>query len=1130
MLNIKDLSEAKRALLAKYMRGNLLKPATNTDSIARRTQEVPAPLSFGQQQLWLLAQLMPDSSVYTECVTIHLPGSLDVAVLEQCYNEILRRHEAWRTSFPLVDGQLVQLVHPASPISLPVVDLRYLPEAEREAEALRLMAEDAQRPFDIANGPLQRATLVCLSDEQHKLFLTLHHIIFDGFSLYQVFLPELRSIYDAFLAGQPSPLPELPIQYSDFAVWQREWVQEQALAEQLSYWKKQLEHASPTLSLPTERPRPTHPTYRGAMHPFALSQQLTHALKDLSHREGVTLYATLVSAFQTLLYRYTQQSDILVGTAISDRKRPELQGLMGYFLNTLVLRSDLSGNPSFRQLLQQVRNVTLEALAHQDVPFEYIVKELQPDRKAGQNPLFQVMISLEPPLTMLPSGWTLTQMDIERNSAKFDLTLELDDRPEGLIGRFVYNTDLFDASTIARMAGHWQTILQSAVTDPAQTIGQLPLLTEAERHQLLVEWNDTAVNYPKDICLHELVEAQVEQTPDAVAVVFEGQHLTYQQLNARANQLAHYLQRMGVGPEVMVGVCMERSLEIVVALLAILKAGGAYVPLDPTYPSERLAFMLEDTQLPVILTQAAVAAMLPTSMAQVIVLDQDGEDWKHIAHEDSTNPASSVTQDNLAYVIYTSGSTGQPKGVMVAHRSICNYILWMQDTYPLSGADGVLQKTAFSFDVSVWEFFWPLTTGARLVLARPEGHKDSAYLVSLIQEQQITTVHFGPAMLSVVLDEPALEQCSSLRQVLCGGEALSYELQERFFARLPVALSNRYGPTEATINATSWHCQRDSKRHVVPIGFPIANTRIYLLDPYGQPVPIGVAGEMYIGGTPVSRGYLNHPHLTAERFVPDSFSSEGGARLYRTGDVARYLPDGAIEFLGRVDQQVKIRGFRIEPGEIEAVLRQHPLVREAVVIAREDTPGDKRLVAYVVPNLRSRTTHGPAENFSLLTSQLHDVLKKQLPDYMLPTSFVMLESLPLTSSGKVDRLALPAPDYSHIELEKSFVAPSTPLEKAVAESWCLALDINKVGIHDNFFSLGGHSLLATKIISHLRTSLGVNVSLPRFFEAPTIAQLAEIITQMKMQGTTSRPPSLQRRSRDAYRVPSIEGNIDTHNQ
>lgn len=1083
MLHTKDLSEAKRALLAKYMRGNLPKSVTTTESIPRLTEESPAPLSFGQQQLWLLAQLIPDSPVYTECVTIYLPGPLDVVVLERSYNEILRRHEAWRTSFPLIDGQPVQLVHPATPISLPVVDLRYLPETEREAEALRLMAKDAQRPFDIINGPLHRATLVCLDDEQHRLYLTLHHIIFDGFSLYQVFLPELSTLYEAFLKGEPSPLPELPIQYSDFAVWQREWVQEQTLSEQISYWKKQIENASPILPLPTDRPRSAHPTYRGAMYPFALSQQLTNALKDLSHREGVTLYATLVSAFQTLLYRYTQQSDILVGTAISDRKQPDLQKLMGYFLNTLVLRSDLSGNPSFRQLLQQVRNVILEALAHQDVPFENIVKELQPERNAGQNPLFQVMISLEPPLSILPSGWTLTQMDIEKNSAKFDLTLELDDRPEGLIGRFVYSTDLFDASTIARMSEHWQTILQSVVSDPAQTIGQLPLLTESERHQLLVEWNDTAVSSPQDSCLHWLVETQVQRTPDVVAVVFEGQQLTYQQLNQKANQLAHYLQRLGVGPEVMVGVCMERSLEMVVALLGILKAGGAYVPLDPTHPSERLAFMLEDTQVPVILTQAEVAATLPTSQAQVIALDQDGEDWIQIAHEELTNPISNVTPDNLAYVIYTSGSTGQPKGVMVTHHNICNYVLWMQETYHLTEADRVLQKTAFSFDVSVWEFFWPLITGARLVVARPEGHKDSAYLVSLIQEQQITMVHFGPAMLHVLLDEPEIERCSSLRQVLCGGEALSYELQQRFFARLSAALSNRYGPTEATINATYWHCQRDSKRHVVPIGYPIANACIYLLDSYGQPVPIGIAGELYIGGTPVARGYLNRPQLTAERFVPDTFSNTTGARLYRTGDVARYLSDGAIEFLGRVDQQMKIRGFRVEPGEIEVVLQQHPAVREAVVIAREDMSGNKYLVAYIVPIAKQTFT----------TTVIHDYLKEKLPAYMVPSNFMMLDALPLTTSGKVDRGALPEPDISRSGMEVTFAIPYLPVHFQLIKVWEELLDVRPIGIQDNFFFLGGHSLLAARLVARIDQVFGKKIPLATLFTHPTIEQLARVL-------------------------------------
>jgi len=1065
------------------MRGDLLKTAIPPERITQRTQEGPIPLSFGQQQLWFLAQLMPDTPVYTECATIHLPGPLNVTALEQSYNEILSRHEAWRTSFPLVDGQPVQLIHPAAPVSLPFVDLRHLPAAERETEALRLIAEDAQCPFDLVNGPLQRALLVRLGDEQHQLFLTLHHIIFDGFSLYQVFLPELRTLYEAFAQGQSSPLPALPIQYADFTLWQRSRMQGEMLSEQLNYWKKQLANAPALLALPTDHPRPATPSYQGMIHQMVLSDSLTRTLRDMSRKEGVTLYTTLLAAFNTLLYRYTGQDDILLGTASAGRNRSEFQHMLGVFINMLVLRTPITGDLSFRDLLHREQAITLEAQTYQDVPFEYLVKELQPQRSAGQNPLFQALLILEPPAAAHPSGWTVTHMGDETGTAKFDLSLIIEESPEGLICRFGYSTDLFDASTIARMAGHWQTLLQSIVRDPSQTIGQLPLLTETEQQQLLVDWNATTVPYPKDLCLHQLLEAQASRTPDTVAVTFEHEHLTYQELNQRANQLAYSLQQLGVGPEVLVGVCMERSLEMVVALLGILKAGGAYVPLDPTYPAERLAFMLADTQVPVILTQAAVAATLPASQAHMLCLDTD---WAQIAHADTTNPLSAVAADNLAYVMYTSGSTGQPKGAMITHRGICNYVQWMQQTYHLTEADRVLQKTPFSFDVSVWEFFWPLMTGARLVVARPEGHKESAYLLSLMQEQQITILHLGPAMLSVLLEEPGLESCSSLRHVMCGGEALPYELQERFFARFAhhtVALHNRYGPTEATINATSWLCQRGSKRHIVPIGSPIANTQVYVLDPSGHPVPIGIAGELYLGGAGVARGYLNHPQLTAERFVDDPFSTEPGARLYRTGDVARYLPDGNIEFLGRRDDQVKIRGFRIELGEIEAVLRQHPAVREAVVGAREDTPGNKYLVAYIVPTQE----HAPT------TTSIHIYLKEKLPVYMVPTSFMVLDTLPLTPNGKVDRRVLPAPDMSQRTVEETFAIPTQPIHFQLLKIWEELLDARPIGIRDNFFFLGGHSLLAARLVARIEQVFGKKVPLTTLFSKPTIEQLAQVL-------------------------------------
>ncbi len=1075
MQSTTKLPEVNLALLKKYsQKRNELR------FIPKRAPGSPAPLSFGQQRVWLLTQLAPDSPFYNECATLHLPGPLDVAAFEKSFNEIIRRHEAWRTSFPIVDDQPIQMIHPASTFALSVVDLRDLPGIEREAQALHIAAAEAQLPFDLAHGPLLRATLIHLGDQEHRLFLTLHHIIFDGVSLCQVFLPELRSLYESFSTGQPTLLPDVPIQYADFAIWQREQVQGSAFAAHLAYWRNQLAGASATLNLPTDRPRPLLPTYRGAMQTFALPKHLSEALKTLSQQERVTLFMLLVAAFQTLLYRYNGQDDIVLGTTISDRNRPELQGVMGFFLNTLLLRTNLSGTPTFRELLGRVREVTLEAYAHQIVPFEYVVKDLQPERNVGQTPLFQVMMTLEPPGSTLPCGWTLTQMEVKTDTSKFDLYLELDDRPEGIIGRFEYSTDLFEATTIERMVGHWQTLLEGIVTNPAQRITELPILTGVERRLVVEEWNQTSVDYPLEQCLHTLIETQVEQSPDAIAVVFEQEQLTYRELNMRANQLAHHLQTFGVGPDVLVGVCMERSLDLVVALLGILKAGGAYVPLDPSSPKERLAFMLEDVQTPVLLTQQRLITSFPAHSATMICLDTA---WEQIANEANTNPVCNVSAQNLSYTIYTSGSTGKPKGAMNTHRGLVNRLLWMQQEYHLTSADRVLQKTPFTFDVSVWEFFWPLLTGATLVVARPGGHQDACYIAALIVEQHITTLHFVPSMLHMFLQEPNLpEQTRSIKRVICSGEALPFELQERFFARIDAELHNLYGPTEASIDVTSWRCQRESKLRVVPIGRPIANTHIYLLDPSMRPVPIGVSGELYIGGVGVARGYLNRDELTQERFIADPFSPHSDARLYRTGDLARYRPDGAIEYLGRIDHQVKIRGLRIELGEIEAVLLQHPSVREreVVLVAREDTPGDQRLVAYVVP----------ANGQTPTNESLRTYLKEQLPAYMVPSSFLLLDAFPLLSNGKVNRHALPVPTSARDIDEDSFVAPTLMVHHQLVAIWEDLLNVRPIGLKDNFFDLGGHSLLAARLVDRIERTFGKKLPLSTLFAKPTVEQLA----------------------------------------
>jgi amino acid adenylation domain-containing protein len=861
--------------------------------------------------------------------------------------------------------------------------------------------------------------------------------------------------------------------FTDRQIRHEQWIQGEVLKSHLSYWKQRIGDSPPVLALPTDRPRLVVQTFRGKIRGFTLPHSLTESLKALSHNEKVSLFMTLLAAFQVLLHRYAGQKDILVGTLIRTTAG---------FVNTLLLRTDASGDPSFRELLGRVREVVLGAYAHEDLSFEQLVEELQLGRGHASNhrSVFQVMFALKDAQMPADGIDDFSPGDPHSRTANMDLALLMEETVQGVKGSVQYNADQFEDATIARMAGHLETLLLGIVANPDRRLSMLPLLTEEERHQLLVEWNDTEKDYPKESCIHELVEAQVERTPDAVAVVFEGQELTYHELNAEANQLAHYLKKHGVGPEVLVGICMERSLEMVIGLLGVLKAGGAYVPLDPTYPKKSLAFMLEDTQVPVLLTQERRLEMLPEHGAKVVCLDTD---WEVIAQESEEDPASQATADNLAYVIYTSGSTGKPKGAMNTHGGIYNRLLWMQEAYQLTEADRVLQKTPFSFDVSVWEFFWPLMTGSCLIVARPEGHRNSGYLLELIAAQKITTLHFVPSMLQVFLEDQGLETCSCLRRVICSGEALPQDLQERLFACLAAELHNLYGPTEAAVDVTYWACERESNRQTVPIGRPIANTQMYILDRHLQPVPVGVPGELHIGGVGLARGYLNRAELTAEKFIANPFSSEVGARLYKTGDLARYLPDGNIEFLGRLDHQVKIRGFRIEPGEIEAALADHPGVRQRVVIVREDEPGEKRLVAYVVLKQEPLPT----------TSELRSFLKERLPDYMVPSAFVLLDKMPLSPNGKVDRRALPAPDSARPQLEKAFVPPRTGLEHLLSAMWQSILGIEQIGIDDNFFELGGSSIQAAAFINKIQEKLAEIIHLVAIFDAPTVADFASYL-------------------------------------
>jgi amino acid adenylation domain-containing protein len=948
-------------------------------------------------------------------------------------------------------------------------------EADARERLKGLLREEVGRGFDLARGPLFRAQLYRLAPDTHVLMLAMHHIISDGWSM-GVLTRELGELYRSFLRQEPVSLPALRVQYRDFARWQRGWLRGEVLERELGHWGGRLAGAPQVLELPTDRARPAVESHRGASYAFRLPRELADRLQELSRREGATLFMTLLAGFALLLARYSNQQDLLIGTPVANRNRAEIEPLIGFFVNTLVLRADTSGEPSVREFLARMREVCLDAYAHQDLPFERLVEELRPARDMSRNPVFQVMFALQnaPQGALELPGLTLSPFVLEHEAVQFDLSLLTREVPEGLAAYFSYATDLFDESTMARMAAHWRVLLEAMVKGPERRVSELPMLADSERHQLLEEWNDTRTDYPESALIHELFEAQAVRTPQAVALEFGEERVSYGELNRRANQLARVLRKKGVGPDVLVGVFAERSFEMVVALLAILKAGGAYVPLDPSYPAERVTHMLEDARVPLVLAQPYLAGRLPAGAAQVLELDPS---WATYADEGSDDLDDVGTPGDLAYVIFTSGSTGRPKGAMNEHRGICNRLLWMQEEYGLTADDVVLQKTPFSFDVSVWEFFWPLMSGARLVIARPEGHRDSAYLVRLIQDSGITTLHFVPSMLRVFLEEEGVETCGSLKRVICSGEALPHELQERFFARLPaVELHNLYGPTEAAVDVTYWACRRGDERLTVPIGRPVANTQMYVLDSRMQPVPVGVAGELYIGGVQVGRGYVGRADLTAERFVTDPFSKRPGARLYKTGDLARHLADGAIEYLGRLDYQVKIRGQRIELGEIEAVLDKHPAVVQSVVLAREDSPGDTRLVAYVVAR-----GEAPAD----LVERLRAHLRVSLPEYMVPSAFVALDKLPLNPNGKVDRRALPAPDGAAYA-SRGYEAPVGEVETALARIWAEVLKLERVGRHDNFFELGGHSLLAVTLIERMRHT-GLNADVQALFNNPTLA-------------------------------------------
>ncbi|QAX84357.1 non-ribosomal peptide synthetase [Pseudomonas sp. DTU12.3] len=1030
-------------------------------------------LSYAQERQWFLWQLEPGSAAYHIPMALRLRGQLDVAALQRSFDSLIERHQTLRTVF-VHDGERPQQEIRAN-AALTIVE-QSLAADTADGVLQQLIESEIQQPFDLAEGPLLRVKLLHLGADDHVLILIQHHIVSDGWSM-RVMVDELIALYAGFSSGTATELATLPIQYADYALWQRSWMEAGERERQLAYWLEQLGGEQPVLELPQDRARPALQSYRGARLDLEFDEALNQGLQAIARREGVTLFMVLLAAFQTFLHRYSGQADIRVGVPNANRNRTETEGLIGYFVNTQVMRAQLDPRLPFNALLQQVKQAAMGAQAHQELPFEQLVEALAPERSLSRSPLFQVMFNHQTATRQQGANASLAQLQVEPMSwdthqAQLDLTLETHESADSLGASLIYATDLFDAATIARMGEHLLALLQAIVAQPQQAIGELPMLTAQERQAILLGWNDTVVDYPLTTSVQQLIEAQVAKTPDAPALAFGDTRLSYAQLNARANRLAHRLIESGVGPESLVGIAVERSIEMVVGLLAVLKAGGAYVPLDPEYPPERLRYMLEDSGVKLLLTQAALLDSLPLSeQVQTLALDSLGD----LQDYPATDPQVAVDAENLAYVIYTSGSTGKPKGAGNRHAALTNRLCWMQQAYQLGAGDTVLQKTPFSFDVSVWEFFWPLMTGARLVVAAPGDHRDPATLVALINREQVTTLHFVPSMLQAFLQDEQVATCGSLKRIVCSGEALPADAQLQVFAKLPQAgLFNLYGPTEAAIDVTHWTCVEEG-RDSVPIGEPIANLACYILDDELQPVPVGVLGELYLAGVGLARGYHQRPALTAERFAVSPYGH--GERIYRTGDLARYRDNGVIEYAGRIDHQVKLRGLRIEMGEIEARLLEHPAVREAVVLVIDG----KQLVAYVVL----------AEESADWRQNLAAHVQQQLPEYMVPTQWLALAQMPLSPNGKLDRKALPKPDAS--VAQQQYQAPGNAIEQQLADIWQSVLGLEQIGVSDNFFALGGDSIISIQVVSRARQA-GLHFTPKDLFQHQTIRGLASVAT------------------------------------
>jgi amino acid adenylation domain-containing protein len=1084
MRNTEQFSDAKRRLLERHLRGE----------VARQNWELPVPvraagdstpMAPGQQHLLLHAQMAPGTPIYNESVTLYFRGKLDRGAFERAFHELLRRHEIWRTGFVTMGGETVQAVYENYKIEVPYFDLTALPEDRRETEALNLARGDMQRPMDLSVGPLLRVKLVRLAEEDYRFYVTVHHLIHDGVTIYGVFFPELTALYDAFAKNLPSPLAEPTLQYGDYAVWQKRLIDNDSTSRQMEYWRRELGGELPQWQLPSDHTRPALPSYRGGMETFYLPLELTQALKQLSRDEGVTFYMLLLAGFKALMHRYSGQEDIIVGGLTDGRRRREFQGLMGYFLNTLPLRTRPKGDMTFREYLATVKDTVLGSLANSDVLFDRLVREIHPRRDPTRHPLFQVMFLIEPPPTAANPQWDLKQGEVKNGISKFDLYFEVEERRDGLVGRVEYSKDLFEASTIWRIIGHWTTLLEGVLRNPSALLSELPVLTADETRAVDSEWNATLRPVPHTT-IHGAFESRAGLNPRAVAVECDGVRLTCGELNQEANRLARRLREAGAGPETLVALCVERSCDMVVALLAILKSGAAYLPLDPALPQERFELILGDAQAPILLTERGLASAVPLAGTVVVYTDEGSGT--------SGNLDAVGRPEDLAYVLYTSGSTGRPKGVEIQHAAVVNFLESMRREPGFTSADTLLAVTTLSFDIAALEIFLPLVCGGRIVIASREDARDPARLAELIREVAPSVMQATPATWRALRETDW--QGSRELKVLCGGEAMARDLAEDL---LPCcgSLWNLYGPTETTIWSSIHRVTGGSGP--VPIGHPIANTQLYVLDRYRQLAPAGVPGELYIGGAGLARGYLRREELTREKFID---TPEMG-RLYRTGDLARWRADGVLECLGRTDHQLKIRGFRIEPEEIEAAMLQHPDVRGAAVMAWPDGSGHLSLTAYVV-------AHG--------RPSVRAFLDAKLPEYMIPPRVVWMDALPMTPNGKVDRGRLPEPHQEAGLEEASAVsaAAATPGERRLVAIWESVLSRTGIGVTENFFDLGGHSLLVARLLRRVEDSFAVRASMADVFQAPTIRQFAELLTRrdvsagspklVRIQNTGSRAP------------------------